>query len=159
LAQEALDYVRTSGKNGKAGSWQLLDGDVIREFLGKEIGYGFSDRRKSVKIMGLLAKCLVENGIGVVVANISPFHDLRLFLREHVPGYAEIYCKCAISVCAARDPKGYYKRQFEEGVQDYVGLDIPFQEPESPDLIIETGVLSLEASVEMLRKFIDTRLG
>jgi adenylylsulfate kinase-like enzyme len=44
-------------------------------------------------------------------------------------------------------------------VQDYVGLDIPFQEPESPDLIIETGVLSLEASVEMLRKFIDTRLG
>lgn len=120
-------------------SWKLLDGDVLRSFLGQDIGYGFADRRRSVKVMGLVAKELSEAGIGVVVANISPFYDLRRFMREHISGYHEIYCKTNIETCIQRDPKGHYARQFEHGICDFVGLDIPFQEPANPDLRIETG--------------------
>lgn len=125
--------------------WQLLDGDVLREFLGKEIGYSYSDRRKSVRITGLLAKTLSENGIGVVVANISPFHDIRVFIRNSIEGYKEFYCKCSIEVCIKRDPKGHYKKQLKDGVKDFIGLDIPFQEPENPDLVLDTANESIDS--------------
>jgi adenylyl-sulfate kinase len=134
--------------------WELLDGDEVRGFLGLELGYSFADRRRSVRIVGLLAHHLSRNGIGVVVANISPFHDLRRFFRETIPGYLEIYCRCAISTCVKRDPKGHYARQLAEGVKDYIGLDIPFQEPEAPDLVVDTERLSVEESLEAMRRFV-----
>jgi len=134
--------------------WQLLDGDEIRKFLGKEFGYGFEDRRKSVRSVGLTARMLSKSGIGVVVANISPFHDLRTFFRENLEGYNEIYCKCSIEECVIRDPKGFYKKQIKNGIKDYVGLDIPFQEPSDPDLVINTEIEPIELCYKMVENFI-----
>jgi adenylyl-sulfate kinase len=155
LAELAKDYLESDQKLFPAVSrWALLDGDVIRSFLGDEIGYTFAERRKSVRVMGLLAKTLAENKVGVIVANISPFHDLREFMRKNIPGYKEIYCKCPISSCMARDPKGNYKTLEKSALKNYIGIDIPFQEPESPDVIIETDGNSLQDSKALLFSYI-----
>lgn len=130
----------------------------MREFLTPEIGYSHDDRRKSVKIFGLLARQLSANGVGVVVASVSPFHDLRLFIRAHVPGYVEIYCRCPVSKCIERDPKGHYRKQIETGGTDFIGLSIPFQEPESPDLVVDTSDRPVAESIELARGFVETKL-
>jgi adenylylsulfate kinase len=134
--------------------WEILDGDTIRDFLGSEFGYEFQERRKSVRVMGLLAKTLSKNGIGVIVANISPFHDLRVLFKKEIACYYEIYCKCSIEECIRRDPKGLYKNQFNEGIRNYIGLDIPFQEPLAPDLILDTEMSSLENSFDDVVNFL-----
>src|SRR5688572_18214941 len=79
-------YLESDGKRmfPKISRWALLDGDSVRSFLGDAIGYSFEERRKSVTIMGLLAKHLSDNQVGVIVANISPFHDLREFMRQKI---------------------------------------------------------------------------
>ena len=134
--------------------WEMIDGDNVRVFLESEIGYNFEDRRKSVIIMGLLAYYLSKNNIGVIVANISPFHDIRQKFRKEIPGYIEIFCQCTISSCISRDPKGHYKTQYRNGIKNYVGLDIPFQAPENPHLIIDTESNTIDHSMELISKFL-----
>jgi adenylyl-sulfate kinase len=158
LARAAIDHLRARGGAGTGVSrWELLDGDTVREFLTPDIGYGFADRRRAVRVMGLLAHTLARQGIGVVVANIAGFQDLRAFMRANIPGYVEIYCSCPLSVCMDRDPKGLYKRHLADGLGDVVGLDIPFQEPETPDLVVDTATVSLETSLLVVRTFLDER--
>lgn len=155
MAEAALQYLNANASLfSNVQKWELLDGDVIRSFLGDDIGYSYNERRKSVKIMGLLAKYLSENNVGVIVANIAPFHDLRLFMKSNISNYYEIYCKCNITSCIERDPKGNYKKQLVTGIKDYVGLDIPFQEPENPDLILDTVKLSKKESLSMFTDFV-----
>lgn len=156
LAQQLMELMGLNQKLFPGVShFELLDGDVVRSFLGEEIGYSFEERRKSVRMMGLLAKYLSKNKIGVIVSNISPFHDLRLFMRQQIEGYHEIYCKCSISLCIKRDPKGHYKKQIEKGLKDYIGIDIPFQEPECPDLIIDTQNLTIQDSRSVLLNYVN----
>lgn len=133
--------------------WEMIDGDNVRVFLESEIGYNFEDRRKSVTIMGLLAYYLSKNNIGVIVANISPFHDIRQKFRKEIPCYLEIFCQCTISTCISRDPKGHYKTQYRNGIKNYVGLDIPFQIPEKPDLILNTELNTIDQCMMTVSSF------
>jgi len=159
LAQATLEYVSDRSKEGATPRrWDLLDGDVIREFLGEEVGYSIADRRRSVRTVGLVAAHLARNDVGVVVANISPFEDLRGFLRERLEGYFEIYCRCPLEACIQRDPKGHYRRQLENGPKDFVGLDIPFDEPQHADLVLDTSRLDIPASVRAVRESVDKHL-
>ena len=134
--------------------WEMIDGDNVRVFLESEIGYNFEDRRKSVTIMGLLAYYLSKNNIGVIIANISPFHDLRQKFRNEIPCYIEIFCQCTISTCISRDPKGHYKTQYRNGIKNYVGLDIPFQVPENPHLILDTESNTIDHCMVLISKFL-----
>jgi adenylylsulfate kinase len=155
LAEKAKEFLeKNKDLYPDVDRWELLDGDIIRTFLSDEIGYTMEERRKSVRVVGLLAKYLTKNGIGVVAANISPFHDLRLFFRKNIPNYNEIYCKCSISECISRDPKGNYSKHFKTASKNYVGLDIPFQEPESPDLILDTGSATIDDCLKSVFKYI-----
>jgi adenylylsulfate kinase-like enzyme len=160
LASAAVHHLESGRATFKdVERWALIDGDVTREFLDRDVGYAFDDRRKSVRITGLLAYELARHGVGVVVANISPFHDLRAFFRERIPGYVEIYCRCPISTCMTRDPKGLYRQQLDAGIKDCIGLDIPFQAPETPDLVIDTARLTRDQSVSVLHEFIARAAG
>jgi len=135
--------------------WELIDGDTVRVFLDTIIGYDFEDRRRSVTIMGLLAYYLSKNNTGVIVANISPFHDLREKFRKEIPNYREIYCQCSISTCIKRDPKGHYKTQYQNGINNYVGLDIPFQDPENPHLTLNTESNTIEQCMAILTTYLE----
>ncbi|PKL70342.1 MAG: hypothetical protein CVV30_03005 [Methanomicrobiales archaeon HGW-Methanomicrobiales-1] len=134
--------------------WEIIDGDIVRGFLESEIGYNFEDRRKSVIIMGLLAYYLSKNNnIGVIVANISPFHDIRQKFRKEIPRYTEIFCQCTISACMSRDPKGHYKNQCRNGIKNFIGLDIPFQVPENPHLILNTESNTIDQCMVLISNF------
>ena len=137
--------------------WKLLDGDVMRGILGGEIGYSVPERRKSARIMGMLANTLAEENINVIVANISAFEDIRQIMRGYIENYNEIYCKCTIEACIGRDPKGNYKKQFKEGVKDFIGLDIPFEEPQNPDLVIDTEKLNVDEAIQKASEYIEMK--
>jgi len=157
LATKTKEYLeKNPDVYPEVSCWEIIDGDVVRAFLDPEIGYDFQERRKSVCIMGLLAYQLSKNNIGVVVANISPFHDLREKFRKEIPGYVEIFCQCGISTCISRDPKGHYKAQYKKGVKNYIGLDIPFQTPEDPHLILNTEVNSIDQCMMTVTTFFKT---
>jgi adenylylsulfate kinase len=155
LSRAAIDHARERDGSRR---WELLDGDTVRGFLGDDLGYSAGDRRKSTRITGLLAHHLSGNGIGVVVAHISPFEDLRAFMRAQIAGYREIYCRCPVAKCIERDPKGHYRKQAEAGAKDFVGLDIPFEEPGTPDLVIETADRPVAESILIARQFVDKNL-
>lgn len=155
MAAHAVEFMTASAPHDRIRGWQFLDGDQLRSFMGDELGYSLGDRRKSVKMVALAAHLLSQNGIGVVVANISPFQDIREHIRKLVPGYIEVYCRCSLEVCAGRDPKGHYRRFREGTLRDVVGLDIPFQEPDHPDLVLDTERNDVAANVGELERFLE----
>jgi len=108
-----------------------LDGDVLREILGAVEAHTPEERLALARTYGRLCKVLAEQGYTVVCATISMYHSVRRWNRGHIPGYCEIYLRVPLAELRLRDPKGLYAR----GV-NVAGLDLPFEEPEVPDLII-----------------------
>ena len=154
MAAHAVTFLTALAPPDRVRRWQLLDGDQLRSFMGDELGYGLADRRKSVKMVGLAAHLLSQNGIGVVVANISPFADIREHIRKSVPGYVEVYCRCSLETCSRRDPKGHYRRFREGTMRDVVGLDIPFEEPSHPELVLDTERKDVAANAGEFERFL-----
>lgn len=155
LAKNAKElFEKNSDIYPQVSNWEIIDGDTVRVFLESEIGYNFEDRRKIVTIIGLLANYLSKYNIGVIVANISPFHDIREKFRKEMPNYIEVYCQCSISTCITRDPKSHYRNQFKNGIKNFVGLDIPFQAPENPHLILNTELNTIDQCMSLFLKYI-----
>jgi adenylylsulfate kinase len=114
----------------------LLDGDGIREVMGNDLGYSQADREKNGWRLCRLGKYLADQGQHVIVCILSNFPEQRAWNRTHVADYHEVYIRVPLETLRARNQKGLYEGS-SEGV---VGLDIPFHEPESPDLVLENTV-------------------
>ena len=111
----------------------FLDGDLLREVFGNDLGYSKNERYISAMRNARLCKMLSDQGIDVVCATISMFHDVRSWNRIHIEKYKEIYLKVPMEVLLKRNQKGLYKKKIE----NLVGLGIPMEEPENPDFLIE----------------------
>lgn len=137
---------------------QVLDGDVLRQGLCKDLGFSREDRSENIRRAGEVAKLLVENGTLTLAAFMSPMAQDREYVRQLIGAerFVEIYCKCSIEVCEARDIKGLYKRAKLGQVTQIVGWDVPYQEPENPDLAIDTGLLTIKESVERVMNYLTT---
>lgn len=114
-----------------------LDGDILREIFGNDLGYSQEDRRKSAMRNSRLCKALSDQGIDVTIATISMFHSCRDWNRANIPGYREIYIRVPWEVLRQRDQKGLYSGADKGEVAHVVGFDIPFEEPQNSDLIID----------------------
>jgi adenylylsulfate kinase len=105
-----------------------------------------------------MAKLFLEAGVIALTAFISPFRSDREKVRSLVPHseFFEIYCRCPLAVCEDRDVKGLYKRARRGEIKNFTGISSPYEEPEDPELIVDTGDLSVEDSVvkviELLRQ-------
>ena len=115
----------------------FLDGDVLREAISEDLGHRSEDRRRSAMRNARACKMLAEQGLDVVCATISLFHSVQSWNRTNIPGYCEIYLRVPVEELARRDPKGIYARARRGKQLNVVGLDIPVEEPESPDLILD----------------------
>ena len=115
---------------------QLLDGDIIRAFFKDDIGYNEQDRKDNLKRIAFASKILADNGITVIVAAVSSIG--REFLRRNLENYIQIFVKATIKKVIERDTKGMYKRFAEGNTHNLVGMDIPYYEPKSPDIIVHT---------------------
>lgn len=130
----------------------VFDGDNVRHGLCGDLGFSAKDRAENLRRIGEMSKLFVEAGIFSLAAFVSPFRDDRARTRKIVGSddFIEIYCRCSLEICEARDVKGMYKLAREGKIKEFTGISSPYEEPESPDLIVETGMWDLESSAQKI---------
>jgi bifunctional enzyme CysN/CysC len=133
----------------------VLDGDNIRRGLCGDLGFSPEDRDENLRRVGEVARLLVENGVIVICTFVSPMKKQRDFVRELVgEDFIEVYVKCPIEVCIQRDVKGLYEKFKHGELKDLTGLDAPYEEPDSPDLVLETDKMSVKECVDKVISFL-----
>jgi len=137
----------------------VLDGDNVRHGLCGDLGFSEQDRVENIRRVGELAKLMIEAGVITLTAFISPFRADRERVRSLYPhgDFLEIFCSTPIEVCEERDVKGLYKRARAGEITNFTGISAPYEEPTAPELVVETGALSLEESVDQVMKMLAER--
>ena len=130
----------------------VLDGDNMRHGLCKDLDFSDESRKENIRRIGEVAKLFIESGVITLTAFISPFKEERNKARELLSDgdLIEIYVKCPISVCEARDVKGMYKKAKANKIKNFTGISSPYEAPESPDLVINTDKETLSRSVDQV---------
>jgi len=128
----------------------VLDGDNVRHGLNSNLGFSREDRRENLRRIVELSKLMVDSGLIVLAAFISPYREDREYVRSRFDGdnFLEIYVRCSVEECERRDPKDNYKRARAGLIKDYTGVSAAYEEPESPDLVIDTEEVNLATSVQ-----------
>jgi len=128
----------------------LLDGDNIRTGLNKDLGFSSEDREENIRRIGEVAKLMVDAGLVVITAFISPFQRDRDLVRELLPDgqFWEVYVECPIEICEQRDPKGLYQKARQGEIPEFTGISSPYEPPQKPELILNTEKFKLEENVE-----------
>ncbi|MBI2424875.1 MAG: adenylyl-sulfate kinase [Candidatus Hydrogenedentes bacterium] len=117
----------------------LLDGDNVRLGLNRDLGFSAGDREENIRRIGEVAQLFADAGLIVLTAFISPYRADRARVRETVgAGFVEVYVRCDLAVCEARDPKGLYRKARAGEIGDFTGITSPYEEPERPELIVDT---------------------
>lgn len=132
----------------------ILDGDNLRSGLNKNLGFSDEDRAENVRRVSEVARLFASQGVITLVSVIAPRREFRELARETIGvDYHEIFVKAAYETCAARDPKGLYARAAGGSVAKFTGKDSTFEEPEHPDLLLDTENFALEDCVQTLLDF------
>src|SRR5277367_678494 len=125
----------------------FLDGDVLRAVVAEDLGHSADDRRRSAMRNARLCRLLAGQGADVICATISLIHKVQRWNRKNIPGYREIYLKVPIEELRRRDSKGIYA----VAQRDVVGLDLPAEAPEAPDLILDNhGAVDVATAVDRI---------
>ncbi|MFA6162618.1 MAG: adenylyl-sulfate kinase [Methylobacter sp.] len=137
----------------------VLDGDNVRHGLCSDLGFSDKDRKENIRRISETAKLMLEAGVITLTAFISPFKAERAMARSLMPhgDFIEIHCFCPLTVCEQRDVKGLYKKAREGEIKDFTGISSPYEEPEKPDLKIDTSRLTLEESIQMVISLLRSR--
>lgn len=156
LANNLLPELRSRGLN-----IEVLDGDEVRTNLSKGLGFSKEDRDTNIRRIGYVARLLSRNGVGVITAAISPYREVRDEVRETIEqdgaAFIEVYVKCSIEVLSERDVKGLYKKALAGEIQNFTGVSDPYEEPLSPDVIVETDTETVETSAQKILNALEQR--
>jgi adenylylsulfate kinase len=127
----------------------VFDGDNVRHGLCSDLRFSKQDRDENIRRVGEMTKLFLEAGVIALTAFISPFRAERERVRSLVPhgDFVEIYCRCPLEICEQRDVKGFYKRARAGEIKDFTGISSPYEEPDQPELVVDTGMLTLDQSV------------
>lgn len=136
----------------------LLDGDIVRKTLSRDLGYTKEDRDKHITRVADNCHLINENGISCLACVISPTRKIRKYARDLTNNFIEVYIKCNLDVCEKRDVKGYYKQARDGEIKDFVGINIPYEAPQAPEITIETDTETLSESVNKLLKYLEEPL-
>lgn len=137
----------------------VLDGDNVRQGLCTDLGFSDHDRRENIRRISEVAKLMLEAGVITLTAFISPFQMERLQARQLVAenDFIEIYCNCELAVCERRDTKGLYRKARLGEIKWFTGISSPYEVPQHPDLVVETGRDSLADCVDTVMQFLVLR--
>ncbi len=135
----------------------VLDGDNIRHGLNKNLGFTPEDRKENIRRIGEVARLFADAGIITMAAFISPYQEDRDRIRGLVEEgeFLEIYVKVPLEVAEQRDPKGLYKKARSGEIDNFTGIDAPYEEPENPEIVIETGRTGLKESVQTIVRYLE----
>lgn len=140
----------------------LLDGDNIRHGLCKDLGFSVSDRTENIRRVGQVAKLMADSGVVVLAALISPYRrdreEVRKSVEEINAQFVEVYVKASLSTCESRDPKGLYKRARDGTIKNFTGISDPYEEPEKPELLLDSDKKGIEELAEQTVSWLDSRL-
>ena len=134
----------------------VLDGDNVRHGLCSDLEFSNEDRKENIRRISEIAKLMLESGVIVLTAFISPFREDRRAARSLFPHgeFIEVYCDCSIEVCESRDPKGIYQKARKGEIPHFTGISSPYEVPEKPELTIKTDKQSLNESVQKIVEYL-----
>ncbi len=137
----------------------VLDGDNVRHGLCKDLGFTIEDRIENIRRVAEMAKLMLDAGVLVLTAFISPLREDRAQAREVLGkgGMVEIHCRASIAVCEGRDVKGLYKRARVGEIPHFTGISSPYEEPANPELVVDTGSLPLKDCVDQVIAYLADR--
>jgi bifunctional enzyme CysN/CysC len=128
----------------------LLDGDNVRHGLNRDLGFTDADRVENIRRVAETAKLMVDAGMIVLTAFISPFRSERDMAREMLADgeFSEVYVSTSLEICEARDPKGLYKKARTGQLQNFTGIDSIYEIPQNPEIIVNAGEAEAEELAE-----------
>jgi adenylyl-sulfate kinase len=133
LAIAIVDILRDRGLKV-----ELLDGDVVRSNLSKGLGFSKEDRDTNIKRIGFVCKLLTRNGVVAIGSAISPYREVRDFIRQDIGRFVEVYCRCPMEVLVERDVKGLYKKALAGEIENFTGVSDPYEEPLNAEVVVNT---------------------
>tara|TARA_B100000795_G_C22766294_1_gene425845 strand:+ start:129 stop:728 length:600 start_codon:yes stop_codon:yes gene_type:complete len=136
----------------------VLDGDNVRHGLNSNLDFSDADRAENIRRISEVSKLMLDAGLIVMTAFISPFAKDRNEARDLITNdnFIEIYCNASLETCEKRDVKGLYKRARAGEIKNYTGIDSPYEAPENPELVIDTDNQSLEESVSTILSLLES---
>jgi len=136
----------------------VLDGDNIRRGLCKDLGFSDADRTENIRRIGEVSKLMLDAGVLVMTAFISPFRKDRALARSLVSegDFIEIYCDADLGICESRDPKGLYKKARAGQIPEFTGISSPYEAPERPEILLPTGASTVQECVAEVLGFLST---
>ena len=137
-----------------------LDGDNVRHGLNSDLGFSPEDRNENIRRIAEVAALFKDSGMITLSSFISPYQEARDFARERAGEdyFKEIYVKADVETCARRDPKGLYEQAINGEIDNFTGISAPYEEPENPDLVLDTRKLSVEECVEQVLELIGIQI-
>ncbi|HEY8934328.1 MAG TPA: adenylyl-sulfate kinase [Cyclobacteriaceae bacterium] len=138
----------------------LLDGDNIRAGINKDLSFTDEGRVENIRRIGEVAKLMLDSGVIVLSAFISPFNADREQVKNIVgaDNYIEVFVDTPIEVCEQRDVKGLYKKARAGEIKNFTGIDSPYEKPEKPNVIVPTDKMSVNDSLDLLLNFVLPRI-
>ena len=129
-----------------------LDGDNVRHGLNGDLGFSPVDRKENIRRVAEVARLAFDHGTLTICTFISPFQADRDFARSLLPEgrFLEIYVKCDLEVVKRRDPKGLYAKALRGEIPEFTGISSPYEEPQNPEIVVETDVQSVDDIVERI---------
>ena len=137
----------------------VLDGDNVRHGLNSNLGFSPADRTENIRRIGEVAKLFTDAGIVVLTSFISPYRQDRDLVRGRLRegDFVEIYVAASLETCEQRDVKGLYKRARAGEIPEFTGISAPYEEPERPELVLDTNRQSVEQSVAQLVGYLEEK--
>lgn len=138
----------------------VMDGDNLRHGLNSDLGFSPEDRAENIRRVGEVAALYADAGMIAVTAFISPYQAARRDARKAAGRqFHEIYLSASLKVCEDRDPKGHYKLARQGKIPDFTGVSAPYETPEEPELVIDTGAMSVAESLKVLGVYVEKVFG
>jgi len=136
-----------------------FDGDNVRHGLCSDLGFSADDRHENARRVGELLRLFVEAGVITLAAFVSPYRADRARLADRIgrENFFEIYCRCSLEICEARDTKGIYRRARRGEIPEFTGISAPYEAPLAADLTLDTGTEPLDACAERVIALLRSR--
>ena len=133
-----------------------LDGDTLRSGLNRDLGFSEEDRKENIRRAGEICRLLYDAGLIVITSFISPFKADRHAVRKLFPEgkFVEVYIKASLEVCEKRDTKGLYRKARNGEIKNFTGINSPYEEPLSPELVIDSEKEDAKKSLSRLLEFL-----
>ncbi len=146
LACSVADELKAKG----VAKLEILDGDIVRTNLSRDLGFSREDRETNLRRIAFVCQLLTRNDVVVIAAAVSPYRETRDHARQVIGRFVEIFVECPLEVVIRRDPKGLYRKALAGEIMNFTGVSDPYEKPLNPDIIVHTDRQTVEESTKQI---------